>query len=104
MITITRTDPSDVPTYRHFEISKSSFEGNDSANITAVTPSPSTTWSILSTEELRDFEIELSSALLPVPALFDSVFVADLAVFDVGVVAVEPGCSGSSSCPDANWL
>lgn len=41
-ITMTRTDPRDVPTYKHLESSKSFFAGKLSANMTAVTPSPET--------------------------------------------------------------
>lgn len=71
---MTSTDPKEVPMYKHLDNSNSFLVGKQSANATAVTPSPSTTWSKLFTEELRDFDKELSSAELPVPALFERLF------------------------------
>ena len=66
-MTMTRTDPSEVPTYRHLDNSNSPRAGKLSAKRTEVTPSPSTTQSRLFTLELLDLESELSSAELPVP-------------------------------------
>ena len=73
-MTIARMDPRDVPTYKHLESSKSFLFAKLSEKNTAVTPSDSTIWSRLLTEELRDLEREFSSAELPVPALFERLF------------------------------